>query len=681
MKKDSVINFLDKGIIVFIFLFLVSLTNSIFVNQLGYYGALLFMLIKFGVSRKNPFFRNGLENALLLFMVAEILSTIFSIDSASSFHNLLKRFFLLPIIYTVSTAADNEDSLKKIFTTYLVFALISAAIYIINSYDYFIKGLLQITGSGPGVFQYPITTSILISFTAIFVFSFAIDKRYALKWRIIFALLFAITLVAIFATYKRTGWMGLAAGLFIVILIRKKYSLMIPLVILGIAVVFMEKQESSLTVFKNGSEIPARIIKTEGRISQISELDYNIYISDFGNGVLQKKNDDFAPLIKTDAPVIGFTKWGDTHFVAHLIDTRFVLYTSSDSGLVKVSEFISPGYTVDYKSFANLFYVLDSDSGLTVYTDPENTGSRERFRYTREYRFFDVSEENLLLYSKEEMLALYALKNGLPEDEPVRTFDRAGLKFAILDNSDIYFAGSRFAGKSGLDFLETESLDYLPQEADYTQIIKYNSGMIFISAGGSVFVTENDSTGDKLVAAYKPGFIPKSVLLDSKGNLWAANQKSSRLASIVDMYAPSNFVRFALWRAGLKIFLDYPVFGVGDIDLIKLYSSYKRPFDKEVQGHMHNNYVHLLVILGGFGFLVVMYLFYRLGRVFYSAYNKSKYHNFYAPLTSGAFGCYISFLVAGLTEWNFGDHEIVTMLWFITAMVVAAKRNLDSKTQ
>ena len=54
------------------------------------------------------------------------------------------------------------------------------------------------------------------------------------------------------------------------------------------------------------------------------------------------------------------------------------------------------------------------------------------------------------------------------------------------------------------------------------------------------------------------------------------------------------------------------VFGVGDIDLSKLYKKYKRAEDKELQGHLHNNFFHILATLGALGLSAYFFLMYKL---------------------------------------------------------------------
>ena len=51
---------------------------------------------------------------------------------------------------------------------------------------------------------------------------------------------------------------------------------------------------------------------------------------------------------------------------------------------------------------------------------------------------------------------------------------------------------------------------------------------------------------------------------------------------------------------------------LGNIDLADLYKKYKNEYDKEIEGYLHNNFIHILVTLGAFGFVVVMFLLLKI---------------------------------------------------------------------
>ena len=109
---------LDWTILFFFVIFILSLSNSIFVNQIGYFGALLFILLKIFLTRKNQFLKTGLELAFALYMIAEILSLIFSEYRLEALHNFYKRALLIPVFYTTITVTDSFKLGKNLFSLF-----------------------------------------------------------------------------------------------------------------------------------------------------------------------------------------------------------------------------------------------------------------------------------------------------------------------------------------------------------------------------------------------------------------------------------------------------------------------------------------------------------------------------------------------------------------------------------
>ena len=155
--------------------------------------------------------------------------------------------------------------------------------------------------------------------------------------------------------------------------------------------------------------------------------------------------------------------------------------------------------------------------------------------------------------------------------------------------------------------------------------------------------------------------------------------KRSRLLSLYDPYLPSNFNRVAFWEAGLKMFKDHPLFGVGDIDLAVLYRHYKHNYDKEIQGHLHNNFIHILATLGLFGLFAVCFLFFKYLQISFRIYKKRIFTPIVSSFALGVLGSFCAFLVSGLTELNFWDHEIATLVYFIFGLNIAFYKLTDKK--
>ena len=147
-----------------------------------------------------------------------------------------------------------------------------------------------------------------------------------------------------------------------------------------------------------------------------------------------------------------------------------------------------------------------------------------------------------------------------------------------------------------------------------------------------------------------------------------------RLQSIVDPGHPENASRLALWETGWTIFTHYPVFGVGDIDLRELYDRYAAVENPEHHGHLHNVPLQILVTLGIAGFAALYALFVRIAVEEWRTYHRVKNDWFRGSVALGALGVFVGFHVMGLTEWSFGDQEIVILFWITVGLSLAAGR-------
>jgi O-antigen ligase len=128
-----------------------------------------------------------------------------------------------------------------------------------------------------------------------------------------------------------------------------------------------------------------------------------------------------------------------------------------------------------------------------------------------------------------------------------------------------------------------------------------------------------------------------------------------------------------MWTTGWRMFLDYPIVGTGDIDLKELYLQYTIPIDPDEGGHLHNNFVQLLVTLGIVGFMAVVAIFVRMVLYELSVFRQVRERPIAESIALGAIAIFIGFQINGLFEWNFGDQEIVVLLWFSLGLVIAVE--------
>jgi len=146
-----------------------------------------------------------------------------------------------------------------------------------------------------------------------------------------------------------------------------------------------------------------------------------------------------------------------------------------------------------------------------------------------------------------------------------------------------------------------------------------------------------------------------------------------RLMSMTDLSDATWVHRTYVWRAGLDMFRDYPLVGVGPGNLRPLFPEY------EIEGtvhpgndpfsHVHNNIVQLAAergLIGLIGWLVLWIAFF--GHATRRARDDPD-----AWISRGVVAALVGFHAAGLFEFNYGDSEVVTAVYILMAAALPGR--------
>jgi len=144
-----------------------------------------------------------------------------------------------------------------------------------------------------------------------------------------------------------------------------------------------------------------------------------------------------------------------------------------------------------------------------------------------------------------------------------------------------------------------------------------------------------------------------------------------RMTSTFDPTHSNNLTRMHMWKVGLGMAADHPISGIGDIGTEQVWAPYAEP-GWTPEGHLHNNLLMWLVTLGWPGLIVLVGLFVLLWIRISRLEASLKEDWFSGSLTLGALGVMAGFHVNGLFEWNFGDSEIIMLIWAVVGMSLAA---------
>lgn len=664
-------------------IFFLSVNNSIFVNQIGYFIPLFFIFYRYFKTGENQFPKTGLEAYFMIFILLEIISANVSQYKSVALENLVKRILQIFIFYTVIIAATDTKKAKLFVRIYMGAALITILVYIGFAYKHFIRHLYAIETRGPSPFQYVMTAGGLMMFTMVFFFAFYMNEKKWNKEKYYYLFGTVISFAAVISSYTRAAWLGMFAGIVTILIIKKKWWLIGTAFILFLAVLFIDPEASRVFSYKleNGGLTKTNAVNTDGKAVYVLADSSGYYLADYQKGIKKYVNGKVTESIILPNPVGRLDNINHKYLLASLVDSRFFVLDKTNN-LKTVSEFISPGQTTDYRVANGCLYVCDKDSGVTVFRSFENPRNHVNLPDIKNVTSCFAGTNYFVVYNTDRNLIVYSLKDSLP--------DRV-----IYSEKDTTDSGFLFGWENSFVFGMNNSMKLFNVSGDSVKFVTQNNQIkgayrFYLTAdkfytadlAKNFFVLQYPfDNGLKILYKSKLDFVPASISAEGD-NVYMSYVKYNRVKTMFDPYWVTNIERENQFRTAIRIFLAHPVFGIGDIGVEHQYAKYKNYYEKENFGHLHNNYTQFLAIFGGVGFIFMMIFLVKIFRVDLQMYNFFKDVDFVSSYTLGTLACFVAFLFAGLAEWNFGDQEIITVIWFSLGLNFAFYRDyLRNKTQ
>jgi O-antigen ligase len=171
-------------------------------------------------------------------------------------------------------------------------------------------------------------------------------------------------------------------------------------------------------------------------------------------------------------------------------------------------------------------------------------------------------------------------------------------------------------------------------------------------------------TKPRLFGAFLALLAVATVVLAMFGENLMSARMWSRINPQYVMAGDNTVQRLDMWRGGWEMVKARPLTGVGDRGLEEISPDYYTSFDGEYHGHLHNNIVQMAVIWGLPGLIfgqafVWAGLWYLLKR--WRDLRRRPGGLGHASVRAGwvlaGIGVWVSFYIAGFTEWYFGDAE------------------------
>jgi O-antigen ligase len=153
-----------------------------------------------------------------------------------------------------------------------------------------------------------------------------------------------------------------------------------------------------------------------------------------------------------------------------------------------------------------------------------------------------------------------------------------------------------------------------------------------------------------------------------------------RFLSIFDPQHPRNAERLLIWRHGVSLVAERPLFGAGLVVPAELMHREVVTPDGtiRVHSHMHNAYLQIAVSMGLPALAVFAWWMVELFR----AAGRAAHHTIRNLWEEGLVLAYpailLALLVNGLFEWNFGDSEVLGLLYLLTGCLLGVETGAES---
>jgi O-antigen ligase len=226
-SRTAILHILDRAIFYCLLFVIIGTLFSIAVHSIGFGAALILWCVKMLISRKWEPRRTPFDYFFLVYVCAEILSTIFSPLPMDSFVNM-KRLFLIFIVYLSAASLDEEWKITTVIGTLFCMTSLLSVFEIIMLYSSHETRL--------NVFQHYMTTGGLKMIVSLLMLPFLLDKGFSRKTRGVLAALFIPVFVALVLTQTRSSWLGFLCGALIIGVVKNRTFIF---AILGFVVLFV----------------------------------------------------------------------------------------------------------------------------------------------------------------------------------------------------------------------------------------------------------------------------------------------------------------------------------------------------------------------------------------------------------------------------------------------------------
>jgi O-antigen ligase len=146
---------------------------------------------------------------------------------------------------------------------------------------------------------------------------------------------------------------------------------------------------------------------------------------------------------------------------------------------------------------------------------------------------------------------------------------------------------------------------------------------------------------------------------------------------MADPYDPTVREREYMWRSGLAMWEGHVWLGLGPGGVKREYWRYVIPGAVKTRtGHVHNTPLQILVERGVVGLAAWLWIWVAFYARAIALLRRLPEASREWALVTGSLAAVTGFLIGGLSEYNFGDSEVVLVAWTVAALPFVVERSI-----
>jgi putative inorganic carbon (HCO3(-)) transporter len=266
---------LNISIIVFLSIAAISSQFSVALSSIGAGGLIILIAARLVIDRKINIIDRKIFYLWGIYLIAQVISSMYSGDSSESFSNVFRRASLWPVFFAVFLFIDDLGQLKKIFIYFFLFtALVSSIELVRYLIDFYSQSVIPLSEFRLEYFGYPVTNGEIKMLILLLIIPLIFAKEKFVFNKIWLTLISMPVFLTLFFTNSRNAFLGVFSGLLIIGFLKNKYFLAALIIVTTLFILFAPpaiKERIESIVDLNHPSNHSRIVMWETGIKMIKD--------------------------------------------------------------------------------------------------------------------------------------------------------------------------------------------------------------------------------------------------------------------------------------------------------------------------------------------------------------------------------------------------------------------------